>query len=99
MSSAGAVQAELYIYYKLGQAQAEVALEAFEQARGEAPVRLLQRHDGDAALLTWMEIYGPDVAQAQFVEQRVAAVMAPFAVGTRHREVFLALNPAPSPTK
>ncbi|WP_349744421.1 DUF4936 family protein [Roseateles cavernae] len=92
-------QAELYIYYKLGPAQAEAALAAFEQARGEAPVRLLQRRDGDAALLTWMEVYGPDVAQAQLVEQRIAAVMAPFAVGARHREAFEALSPAASPAK
>ncbi len=99
MSSTGAAQAELYIYYKLGLAQAETALAAFQQARGEAPVRLLQRRDGDAAILTWMEIYGPDVAQAELLEQCVAAVMAPFAVGTRHREVFQALSPVLNPAK
>lgn len=94
MSPAGV---ELYVYYKLEPAQAEAALAAFEQARGEAPVRLLQRREAAASLLTWMEVYGADVAQADAIEQRVASAMAGLVSGPRHLERFetLPLRPAP----
>lgn len=83
-----AAPAELYVYYKLHARQAQAALAAFTQARAEAPVRLLQRQEADQPLLTWMEIYGPGVADAAALEAHIAAVMAPFAQGPRHREVF-----------
>lgn len=80
--------AELYVYYKLQPERATVARAAFEAARAEAPVRLLQRQDGDPGLLTWMEIYGPGLADAAACERRIAAVMAPYVQGLRHCEVF-----------
>ncbi|MDC6171053.1 DUF4936 family protein [Paucibacter sp. XJ19-41] len=91
------VGVELYVYYRLEPAQAEAARSAFEQARGAAPVRLLQRHELAASLLTWMEVYGADVAQADAVEQRVASAMAGLVSGPRHLERFetLPLRPAP----
>ena len=86
-----AAPAELYVYYKLHERQAEAALAAFALARGAAPVRLLQRQEAGQPLLTWMELYGPGVADAAALEARIAAVMAPFAQGPRHREAFTPL--------
>ena len=83
-----AAPAELYVYYKLHERQAEAARAAFALARGMAPVRLLQRQEAGQPLLTWMEIYGPSLADAATLEAHIAAVMAPFAQGPRHREVF-----------
>lgn len=87
---------ELYVYYKLEPAQAKAARSAFEHARGAAPVRLLQRHEPTALLLTWMEVYGADVEQADAVERRVASAMAGLVSGSRHLERFecLPLSPA-----
>ena len=79
---------ELYVYYKLRAENAAAARAAFEAARGDTAVRLLQREDG-GELLTWMEIHAPQQAD---VEARVAAAMAPFIEGARHRELFSPLS-------
>lgn len=91
------VGVEIYVYYKLEPAQAEAARSTFEQARGEAPVRLLQRSEAAASLLTWMEVYGADVAQADAVEQRVASAMAGLVSGPRHLERFETVPVRPAP--
>lgn len=80
--------AEVYVYYRLKVEQATAARAAFETARGDAPVRLLQRQDSEPGMLTWMEIYGPGL---DALELRVAAALASFVQGIRHRESFLPL--------
>ena len=79
---------ELYVYYKLRAERAAAARAAFEAARGDASVRLLQRPNG-GDLLTWMEIHA---IEQSAVEARIAAAMAPFIEGDRHRERFTALD-------
>ena len=84
---------ELYIYYKLDASHAAAALMAFNAARTDAPVRLLQRRDAlGGPLLTWMEIYGVDVENPLTVEQRVALALTPFLQGSRHTETFEAIG-------
>ena len=82
---------ELYVYYKLRAEQAEAARAVFEAARGDAPVRLLQRADDQEmdGLLTWMEIYPPGL---EVLEARVAEVMHRILPGPRHREKFAPLS-------
>ncbi|MET0518130.1 MAG: DUF4936 family protein [Burkholderiaceae bacterium] len=80
--------AEVYVYYRLKVEQATAARAAFERARGDAPVRLLQRQDGEPGLLTWMEVYEPGL---DALELRIAAALAGFVQGLRHRECFVAL--------
>ncbi len=82
---------ELYVYYRVHMDQAAAAFAAFETACAGQPVRLLQRRDHDPVFQTWMEIYAPPLNDAIGVEARVAAALAPFAQGPRHREVFAAL--------
>lgn len=86
---------ELYVYYKLHAGQTAAALAAFEAARGQAPVRLLQRQDSDPCLMTWMEVYGPGLDDPAGLERRIAAAMAGFVLGLRYREVF---EPLTAPT-
>jgi hypothetical protein len=88
---AAAMAAELYVYYKLRAEQVAAARAAFDGARGGEPVRLLQRHDGDGALLTWMEVYGAELADASALERRIAQALQPFVQGLRQCEVFVAL--------
>jgi hypothetical protein len=84
--------AELYVYYKLRAEQATAAQTAFDAARAGAPVRLLQRRNAqDAALLTWMEIYGAGLADAPALERRIALALQPFVQGLRQCEAFVAL--------
>lgn len=85
---------ERYVYYRLKPEQAEAARAAFDAARAGAAVRLLQRADTEAGLLTWMEIYGPDVEQAAELEPRIAAALAGLIEEPRHVEHFLALTGA-----
>jgi len=80
-----ATTTELFVYYRLQAAQADAARAAFEAARAGRPLRLLQRQDPDPSLLTWMEVYPAALAGA---EPGVAAAMAPFVQGLRHREAF-----------
>jgi len=83
---------ELYVYYTLRAEQAAAAHAAFEIARGDAPVRLLQRQDASGpALLTWMETYGANVADGATVERRIARALAPFVQGLRQCESFKAI--------
>jgi len=83
---------ELYVYYTLRADQADAARAAFETARGDAPVRLLQRLDASGpALLTWMETYGENVADGAAVERRIAQALAPFVQGLRQCEPFKAI--------
>lgn len=84
--------AERYVYYKLRPERAVAARAAFEAARADAPVRLLQRQDSDPGMLTWMEIYGPELVDAAACERRIAAAMAPYVQGLRHGEAFDALR-------
>jgi len=89
-------EVELYVYYKLASAQRQAALAAFEVAcapLSEPRPRLLRRQDamrGDG-LETWMEIHSG--SQAQQNEACLAAALAPFVQGQRHREKFLPLRP------
>lgn len=76
---------ELFVYYRIRAVQAEAACQAFEAARAGRALRLLQRHDPDPSLLTWMEVYPAALAAA---EPELAAAMAPFVQGLRHREAF-----------
>lgn len=77
-----------YVYYKLRREDAAAAREAFEAARGEAAVRLLQRED-DGQLLTWMEIYESDCRSQ---EPAIATALLRFAQGGRHVETFVPLT-------
>lgn len=79
---------ELYVYYKVKAERAAAARAAFEAARGDASVRLLQRQDA-GEMLTWMEIHA---AKQTEPEARIAAAMAPFIEGDRHLERFVALD-------
>ena len=76
---------ELFVYYRLRADQAVAARAAFEAVRAGRPLRLLQRQDPDPSLLTWMEVYPAAQGGA---EPAVAAAMAPFVQGLRHREAF-----------
>lgn len=82
---------EIYVYYRLHLDQAAAARAAFDAARGGAPVRVLQRHDSDPLMVTWMEIYGAGVDDPLGLEQEIAAAMTPFVQGLRHRELFMPL--------
>ena len=84
MSGSGSAM-ELFVYYRLKAAQAAEALAAFEAVRAGRPLRVLQRHDPDPSLLTWMEIYPAELASA---EPAIAEAMSPFVQGLRHREAF-----------
>lgn len=91
--SVAATSAALYVYYKLPATQAAAARAAFEQARGEAPVQLLQRADATSeGLLTWMEIYPAGLAGADALQQRLADAMQPWLSGPRHLERFVPLD-------
>lgn len=82
---------ELFVYYRIRATDAMPARAAFAAACAGRALRLLQRQDGEpgpAALLTWMEIYPAALAA---LEPAVAAAMAPFVQGARHREAFEAL--------
>ncbi len=79
---------ELYVYYKLRPVDGPAARAAFEAARGDADVRLLQRED-QGQFLTWMEVYGSGSAG---LEPTLAAAMEDFAQGGRHIETFVPLN-------
>jgi Domain of unknown function (DUF4936) len=83
--------AELYVYYRLAPEQVRAARAAFEAACAGASVRLLQRQEPEQGLLTWMEIYEPELAAT--LEPRVATAMAAFVQGARHYERFAALHP------
>jgi hypothetical protein len=84
---------ELFVYYRVRAAQAADAQAAFEVARAGRPLRLLQRQDPDPSLLTWMEVYP---AAQTAAEPAMAAAMAPFVQGLRHREAFEPLEPGAS---
>ncbi len=81
----------LYVYFKLHAGDAAAAQAAFEAARGDAQVELLQRCDESAGLVTWMEIYAEPAAP---LEPRIAAAVAAWVVGERHVERFM---PLPKP--
>jgi hypothetical protein len=76
---------ELFVYYRVRADQAQAAQAAFEAERAGRPMRLLQRHDPDPSLLTWMEVYPAGLLDA---ETAMATVMGPFVQGLRHRETF-----------
>jgi len=90
---------EIFVYYRLRAADTAAALAAFQALRAELAaeghaveaLRVMQRQDSDISLPTWMEIYGPGLADPLALEARVAVVMAPFVQGLRHRELFTAL--------
>ena len=94
-----AMQPEIFVYYRIRAADSAAALAAFrelqEQLASEgvpvSDLRVLQRQDSDSSLPTWMEIYGPGLSDPVGLEVRVAAAMAPFVQGLRHRECFTAL--------
>ncbi len=93
------MQPEIFVYYRIRAADSAAALTAFrklqEQLAAEAvpisALRVLQRQDSDSSLPTWMEVYGPGLNDPVGLEARVAAAMAPFVQGLRHRECFTAL--------
>jgi hypothetical protein len=78
----------LYVYYRVSPQDAPAALAAFTQARGEAPVELLQRPELSGGLHTWMEVYP---ASATVQEPVIAAAMAPWVADGRHVERFTPL--------
>jgi hypothetical protein len=82
---------ELYVYYKVAEAQAKAALRAFDQAvDGLDSVRLLRREQAETGQETWMEIHcGSNAAHN---ESRLAAALIPFISGARHIEQFLPLR-------
>lgn len=77
---------EVFVYYRLPGARAEAALAAFELASAGSGVRLLQRADAATGELTWMEIYASADQLAH--EPGIAAALAGFVDGERHRERF-----------
>jgi hypothetical protein len=87
------VSVEIYVYYKVDEANLDAALLAFEQASaalsGPRP-RLLRRQESDAGTQTWMEIhYGADPLAAA---QQLSEAMTPYISGARHVERFLPLR-------
>ncbi|WP_310383675.1 DUF4936 family protein [Roseateles sp.] len=84
---------EIYVYYKVADANLDAALLAFEQAlagsNGPRP-RLLRRLESEASPQTWMEIHAGADAQAD--EQRLAVALTPYLSGARHVERFVALR-------
>jgi hypothetical protein len=80
------VSVQLYVYYRVADAQVEPALTAFRKARVEAPIELLQRPEPDAeGRWTWMEIYPEGWGHR---EPMVAAAMAPWLASERKVERF-----------
>jgi hypothetical protein len=91
MSAEGSLP-ELYVYYRVEAAQAEAAMQAFDQAGlGSSGLRLLRREHEPTVQQTWMEIHCG--AAAAETEAKLAAVLAPYISGTRHIERFLPLRP------
>ncbi|MCV2360921.1 DUF4936 family protein [Paucibacter sp. TC2R-5] len=84
---------EIYVYYKVLDANLDAALRAFEQAllglSGPCP-RLLRREGSTTGEQTWMEIHAGANAQAD--EQRLAVAMSPYLSGIRHSERFSPLR-------
>ncbi|MFG6466959.1 DUF4936 family protein [Roseateles sp. BYS87W] len=77
---------QLFVYYRVADAQAEAALTAFRKARVEAPIDLLQRPEPDElGRWTWMEVYPAGWAHR---EPQVAAAMAPWLATERRVERF-----------
>jgi len=93
------LQPQVFVYYRLRAADSAQALAVFRsllsslaaEGLNVASLQLLQRQDSDSSLPTWMEVYGPDLAEPLALKARFAAVMAPFVQGLRHRELFTAL--------
>lgn len=82
---------ELYVYYKVAEAQVEAALRAYEQALpGLDGLRLLRREPSESGLQTWMEVHNGPEARAN--EVRLAAVLAPYISGIRQVECFVTLQ-------
>ena len=79
----------LYVYYRVPEADAAEALAAFRAARGASDEpRLMRRPDAAQGLQTWMEVYDSAAGEA---EARIAAAMAVWVSGERHREHFVPL--------
>ncbi len=79
----------LYVYYRVPEADAAEALAAFRAARGASDEpRLMRRPDATQGLQTWMEVYDSAAGEA---EARIAAAMAVWVSGERHREHFVPL--------
>jgi hypothetical protein len=89
---------ELYVYYRVGradastaQAQIEAALDGLKHRHAGLDVRLLRRTPSDEDPQTWMEVYThsegvtPDLQAA--IESAVHA-MPDARIGARHLEVF-----------
>ena len=84
----GAPGVERFVYYRVHEADASAALQAFLAAVPAGSVRLMRRLDaGAGALQTWMEIHAADTG-AQ-TEPALAAALAPFIQGPRHLEQFV----------
>ncbi len=81
---------ERFVYYRIHEADAAAALQAFQAAVPAGSVRLMRRLDaGAGALQTWMEIHAAETS-AQ-TEPALAAALAPFIQGPRHLEQFIPL--------
>lgn len=76
----------LYVYYRVKAEQAQDALKAFREARGESPIELLQRPEpAPDGLLTWMEVY-PDGWEHR--EPLIASALEGRLAGQRKTERF-----------
>ena len=77
---------QLYVYYRVDEANAESALTAFRKARVEAPIELLRRPEPDAqGRWTWMEIYPEGWTHR---EPQVAMAMTAWLASERRIERF-----------
>ena len=85
---------ELFVYYKVDDANLEAALLAFERAlaalSGPRPQLLRRAEESAAGQQTWMEIHRGAAAHAD--EQRLAVALTPYLRGARHVERFVALR-------
>jgi hypothetical protein len=92
---------ELYVYYRIGQAEARTALPQIErmfdglrQRHAGLRARLLRRSPSGAGEQTWMEVYthpGGITPDLQAAIEAVATGMPGARLGTRHAEVFESL--------
>jgi hypothetical protein len=105
MRDADSAMIDLYVYYKVRELDAAIlaprvsAMQAALAARHGVAVQLKRRPESKDGMQTWMEVY-TGVAEAfsgQLAHAAAAAGLDALISGPRRIEVFIDLNPEPSP--
>jgi hypothetical protein len=90
---------DLYIYYRVAEAQAAALLPQVRPCRPhwapKAYSALKRRPDSKDGLQTWMEVYGgcAPAFETELAQAVVAADLAQWIDGARHTEVFVDIAP------